>query len=185
MYPTENHPPVAPGNFWTFFCTLHLLPTRPIFIRSSAGLEFMRCLALLDALVLKSWVDDPRIMPAHGGRYWTRTSDLLLVRQALSPTELIAPIPGGVVRLAGLEPTTSASAGQRSIQLSYKRIFVADTLPSAISTTDADLPVLVPKVGFEPTRPRGTLRPERSASAVPPLRPLPAPLWWAILDSNQ
>ena len=44
------------------------------------------------------------------------------------------------MRLAGLEPTTSASAGQRSIQLSYKRIFVADTLPSAISTTDADLP---------------------------------------------
>ena len=26
-------------------------------------------------------------------------------------------------------------------------------------------------MGFEPTRPRGTLRPERSASAVPPLRP--------------
>ena len=42
------------------------------------------------------------------------------------------------MRLAGLEPTTSASAGQRSIQLSYKRIIVADALPSAISTTDAD-----------------------------------------------
>ena len=29
---------------------------------------------------------------------------------------------------------------------------------------------VVPKVGFEPTRPLGALRPERSASAVPPLR---------------
>ena len=27
-----------------------------------------------------------------------------------------------MVRLAGLEPTTSASAGLRSIQLSYKRV---------------------------------------------------------------
>ena len=56
-----------------------------------------------------------------GGRYWTRTSDLLLVRQALSPTELTAPYPGSLARLAGLEPTTSASAGQRSVHLSYKR----------------------------------------------------------------
>jgi hypothetical protein len=41
-----------------------------------------------------------------------------------------------MARLAGLEPTASASAGLRSIQLSYKRF-------------------LVPKVGFEPTRPHG------------------------------
>ena len=41
-----------------------------------------------------------------------------------------------MARLAGLEPTASASAGLRSIQLSYKRL-------------------LVPKVGFEPTRPYG------------------------------
>ena len=40
-----------------------------------------------------------------------------------------------MARLAGFEPTASASAGLRSIQLSYKR--------------------LVPKVGFEPTRPKG------------------------------
>ena len=37
------------------------------------------------------------------------------------------------------------------------------------------LRLLVPKVGFEPTRPFGTLRPERSASAVPPLRPFSSP----------
>ncbi len=41
-----------------------------------------------------------------------------------------------MARLAGLEPTASASAGLRSIQLSYKRF-------------------LVPKVGFEPTCPCG------------------------------
>ncbi len=29
-----------------------------------------------------------------------------------------------MARLAGLEPTTSASAGLRSIQLSYKRLFL-------------------------------------------------------------
>ena len=47
-----------------------------------------------------------------------------------------------MARLAGLEPTTSASAGLRSIQLSYKRQFVF-----AIK--------LVPKVRFELTRPYG------------------------------
>ncbi len=41
-----------------------------------------------------------------------------------------------MARLAGLEPTASASAGLRSIQLSYKRS-------------------LVPKVRFELTRPYG------------------------------
>ena len=30
--------------------------------------------------------------------------------------------------------------------------------------------LMVPRVGFEPTRPQGALRPERSASAVPPPR---------------
>ena len=30
-----------------------------------------------------------------------------------------------MVRLAGLEPTASASAGLRSIQLSYKRVMLA------------------------------------------------------------
>ena len=34
-----------------------------------------------------------RTFESPGGRYWTRTSDLLLVRQALSPTELTAPLP--------------------------------------------------------------------------------------------
>ena len=42
-----------------------------------------------------------------------------------------------MARLAGLEPTTSASAGLRSIQLSYKRVR------------------LVPKERFELSRPYG------------------------------
>jgi hypothetical protein len=43
-----------------------------------------------------------------------------------------------MARLAGFEPATSASAGLRSIQLSYRRI---------------NLIQLVPKEGFEPSRP--------------------------------
>jgi hypothetical protein len=45
-----------------------------------------------------------------------------------------------MARLVGLEPTTSASAGLRSIQLSYKRISPFEYMP---------------KEGFEPTRPTG------------------------------
>jgi hypothetical protein len=59
-----------------------------------------------------------------------------------------------MARSVGLEPTTSASAGLRSIQ------------------TELRARTLVPKGGFEPPRPFRALRPERSASAVPPLRPL-------------
>ena len=44
-----------------------------------------------------------------------------------------------MVRLAGFEPTASAFAGLRSILLSYKRT--------------SDTRSLVPRVGFEPTRP--------------------------------
>src|SRR5437867_9311559 len=57
-----------------------------------------------------------------------------------------------MARSVGLEPTTSASAGLRSIQ------------------TELRARDLVPKGGFEPPRPFRALRPERSASAVPPLR---------------
>ncbi len=49
------------------------------------------------------------------------------------------------VRLAGLEPTASASAGLRSIQLSYKRSKNPNRLVILVS--------LVPKEGFEPTHP--------------------------------
>ena len=41
-----------------------------------------------------------------------------------------------MVRLAGIEPTTSGSASLRSIRLSYKRMSL----------------YMVPKEGFEPTR---------------------------------
>ena len=73
-----------------------------------------------------------------------------------------------MARLGGFEPTTSASAGLRSIQLSYKRVFSK-----------------VPKEGFEPTRPLQTLRPERSASTISPLRHFTHSQKWAILDLNQ
>ena len=45
-----------------------------------------------------------------------------------------------MARLAGLEPAASASAGLRSIHLSYKRFFNLKELP---------------KEGFEPSRPKG------------------------------
>ena len=51
----------------------------------------------------------------------------------------------GVARLAGLEPTASASAGLRSIQLSYKRLKWNSWRRTEIT--------LVPKEGFEPTHP--------------------------------
>lgn len=50
-----------------------------------------------------------------------------------------------VARLAGLEPTASASAGLRSIRLSYKR-------PDTIAYRNMCV-ALVPKEGFEPTHP--------------------------------
>ena len=71
-----------------------------------------------------------------------------------------------MARLAGIEPTTSAFAGLRSILLSYKR-------------ND-----LVPRVGFEPTR----------AYAHYALNVARLPFrhlgkvgihWWAVLDLNQ
>ena len=51
---------------------------------------------------------------------------------------------GKVARLAGLEPTASASAGLRSIQLSYKR---------TIEWFPGQQILMVPKEGVEPTHP--------------------------------
>ena len=68
----------------------------------------------------------------------------------------------GVARLAGFEPATSASAGLRSIQLSYKR-------------TD-----MVPREGFEPTR---AFAHYALNVARLPFRHLG--IWWAALDLNQ
>ena len=53
-----------------------------------------------------------------------------------------------MARSAGLEPTASASAGLRSIQLSYERARWGHPHGPGLSW-------LVPKVGFEPTRPFG------------------------------
>ena len=77
-----------------------------------------------------------------------------------------------MARLAGLEPTASASAGLRSIQLSYKRLF--QTFPAFLTRKCYDEklnlnPLLkrlfhrkalsqsekMPKEGFEPSRPKG------------------------------
>ena len=69
-----------------------------------------------------------------GGRWRARTSDLLRVKQALLPSELIAPAIESkrVARLAGLEPATSGSASQCSIQLSYKRLMPATNRDNSI-----------------------------------------------------
>jgi hypothetical protein len=89
-----------------------------------------------------------------------------------------------MARLEGFEPTASAFAGLRSIQLSYKRFFVLlqpfkpERILSLASISRSFIRRALskrekmPKEGFEPTRPQGTLRPERSASTVPPLRQL-------------
>jgi hypothetical protein len=53
-----------------------------------------------------------------------------------------------MARSAGFEPTASASAGLRSILLSYERT-------NSAGQADAEITPLVPKVGFEPTRPCG------------------------------
>ena len=60
---------------------------------------------------------------------------------------------GKMVRSAGLEPTTPGSASLCSIQLSYERSFR-----------------MVPKVGFEPTRPYGHYALNVARLPVPPLR---------------
>ena len=67
-----------------------------------------------------------------------------------------------MVRLAGFEPTASASAGLRSIQLSYKRWiypgigWIWTHKGTQHSPNSKDLAEkMVPRVGFEPTRPYG------------------------------
>ena len=55
-----------------------------------------------------------------------------------------------VARLAGLEPTTSSSAGMRSIQPELQARLVGCQLPDM-----CDVRIMVPRVGFEPTRPYG------------------------------
>ena len=72
-----------------------------------------------------------------------------------------------MVRLVGLEPTTSAFAGLRSIQLSYKRTG-AETNPLVEFYID---PQTNGAEGESRTRtPLRALRPERSASAISPPR---------------
>ena len=67
-----------------------------------------------------------------------------------------------MVRLAGLEPTASAFAGLRSIQLSYKRMH------------------MVPREGFEPTRAYAHYA--LNVARLPFRHP---GMWWAALDLNQ
>ena len=67
-----------------------------------------------------------------------------------------------MARLAGFEPAASASAGLRSIQLSYKREH------------------LVPRAGFEPTR--AFAHYALNVARLPFRHP---GIWWAALDLNQ
>ena len=61
-----------------------------------------------------------------------------------------------MARLAGLEPTASASAGLRSIQLSYKRnLYLPCLLSGGIPIDTAVRYQLVPKERFELSRPCG------------------------------
>ena len=96
------------------------------------------------------------------------------------------------MRLAGLEPTTSASAGQRSIQLSYKRIIVADSFTVRYFNYrcrpfecwcrrwDLNPHVLLGHCALNAAR-----LPFRHFGPFLHPRPLLMPSWWAILDSNQ
>ena len=58
-----------------------------------------------------------------------------------------------MARSAGFEPTASASAGLRSIQLSYERAMSAVREEPPLDDAPHVTVSLVPKVGFEPTRP--------------------------------
>ncbi len=82
-----------------------------------------------------------------------------------------------MARLAGLEPTTSASAGLRSIQLSYERAKLgpADVAPVCLN--------MVPKVGFEPTRPYGHYALNVARLPFRHFGPVSVN-WWAVQDLN-
>ena len=82
-----------------------------------------------------------------------------------------------MVRPAGFEPTASASAGLRSIQLSYERPI------SGIPTVNLSISlVMVPKVGFEPTRPCGHYA--LNVARLPFRHFGGAAEWWAVQGSN-
>ncbi len=55
-----------------------------------------------------------------------------------------------MVRLVGFEPTTSASAGQRSNPLSYKRLVKLSAIsPQPLGRTDYPRAIVVPRERFE------------------------------------
>ena len=60
-----------------------------------------------------------------------------------------------MARLAGLEPAASASAGLRSIRLSYKRFFQLKPPITYFSLKGGGPLRELPKEGFEPSRPKG------------------------------
>ena len=111
------------------------------------------------------------------------------------PTKAPLAVPAmKMARLAGLEPTASASAGPRSIQLSYKRTRLGT------HARTAGVQAVVPKEGVEPTHPYGyyvlnvARLPFRHFGTCANCRPRPAELaaprargmraWWAVEDSN-
>ena len=92
-----------------------------------------------------------------------------------------------MVRLAGFEPTASASAGLRSIQLSYKRTVRLPARPGAKPTGE----YVVPRARVELARPCGHYAlnvarlPFRHFGIMTTVLGLSTLLWWAILDLNQ
>ena len=76
-------------------------------------------------------------MRAIGGAREDRTPDLLRARQALSQ---LSYGPEGLVGLGGLEPPTSPLSGVRSNHLSYRPVFVDDSIcDAALSSGDRSI----------------------------------------------
>jgi hypothetical protein len=83
-----------------------------------------------------------------------------------------------MARSVGLEPTTSASAGLRSIrtELRARKIGASRVAPVCFN--------MVPKVGFEPTRPYGHCALNAARLPFRHFGPLSVKRW-AVLDLNQ
>ena len=87
-----------------------------------------------------------------------------------------------MARSAGFEPTASASAGLRSIRLSYERAIQNGNHGGRRRWWLLGLSRLVPKVGFEPTRPCGHYA--LNVACLPFHHFGTQRRWWAMQDLN-